>query len=72
MSIDDKLKLFDWRLYLRLNPDVFAAGVKTEDDAIQHYTDVAYIERRSSNPLEKNLLGETLDYKLNFSIGDST
>lgn len=63
-SIDDKLKLFDWRLYLRLNPDVFAAGVKTEDDAIQHYIDIGYIERRSSNPLEKKLSGETLDDKL--------
>ena len=43
-SIDDELKLFDWRLYLRLNPDVFASGVKTEEDAIQHYTDVGYTE----------------------------
>ncbi len=47
-----------------MNPDVFAVGVKTEDDDIQHYTDIGYIERRSSNPLEKKLSGETLDDKL--------
>ena len=46
---------FDWRLYLDRYPDLPAAGIHTEADAIRHWQDFGRSEERWPTPLRRPL-----------------
>ena len=50
--LQDKLKKFDWKFYLKSNPDLLAAGLKTKRDAIKHYRKHGFKEKRFSSSIE--------------------
>jgi hypothetical protein len=50
--LQDKLKKFDWKFYLKSNPDLLAAGLKTKRDALKHYRKHGFKENRFSSSSE--------------------
>jgi len=50
--LQDKLKKFDWKFYLKSNPDLLAAGLKTKRDALKHYRKHGFKEKRFSSSIE--------------------
>ena len=52
-------KDFNWEFYLDFYNDLRSAGLKTEQDAINHYLDHGYLEKRSY----KEISSENFNYK---------
>lgn len=52
MTFQDKIKKFDWKFYVKINPDLAPNGITTEKMAIEHYTNYGFLEQRWSNPHE--------------------
>lgn len=52
MTFQDKLKKFDWKFYVKINPDLAPNGITTEKRAIEHYTNYGFKEQRWSDPHE--------------------
>jgi len=50
-KIGADLKNFDWEIYLLNYPELASKGVKTREDAINHYKRVGFFENRSSKIL---------------------
>jgi len=50
--LQERLKKFDWKFYLKSNPDLVAAGLKTKRDAVKHFWKFGFRENRLSNPVE--------------------
>jgi hypothetical protein len=44
------LKVFDWKFYLKLNPDLIVAGIIDEERAIDHFTKYGIHEHRWGSP----------------------
>ena len=47
--LQEKLKKFDWKFYLKSNPDLVAAGLKTKREAVRHYWKHGFKENRLSS-----------------------
>ena len=52
MTFEDKMKKFDWKFYVKINPDLAPNGITTEKKALEHYTIYGFREQRWSNPHE--------------------
>ena len=52
-SLQQKLKVFDYKFYLKMNPDLTKAGILTKQRAIEHYKKSGYHRNRWSNSHEK-------------------
>lgn len=48
-ALNDSLKLFDWRFYLEINHDIADLGIKTEEQARDHYIRYGYYQQRWMN-----------------------
>lgn len=47
------MKDFDWEVYLLNYPELFSKGVRTRQDACNHYKNIGFWEKRSSRVPEK-------------------
>ena len=44
------LEVFDWKFYLKLNPDLVAGGISSEESAVDHFTKYGIHEHRWGSP----------------------
>jgi hypothetical protein len=51
-ALETKLKHFDWKFYLKHNPDLIYSGINTQEQAIEHFSNYGYLEERWSNQAE--------------------
>ena len=51
-TLETKLKHFDWKFYLKHNPDLIYSGINTEERATEHFSNYGYLEERWSNQAE--------------------
>jgi hypothetical protein len=61
--------VFNWRYYLKANPDVWNAGYRTRDQAIQHWRSWGAAECRVAHPLfhSRQYLDQYADVRNAFS-----
>ena len=50
LQLSHALEVFDWKFYLKLNPDLIAAGVINKESAIDHFTKYGIHEHRWGSP----------------------
>ena len=61
--LQEKMVLFDWKFYLKHNPDLKSANIVTEEQAAGHYKPYGYFDRRWSNATEQPTLGSCIRAK---------
>lgn len=61
--LQEKMVLFDWKFYLKHNPDLKSANILTKEQAAGHYKLYGYFDRRWSNATEQPTLGSCIRAK---------